>query len=232
MPIEDLVVRFDGVSMRYGIGRDVLSEVSFALAPGSFHFLTGRSGAGKSTLLRLMYLAHRPTSGLVELFGRDSAALTRRELPDIRRRIGIVFQDFRLLDHLNSFDNVALPLRVAGAARKEVRSHVTELLEWVGLADKLDALPPTLSGGEQQRIAIARAVINRPQLLIADEPTGNVDDETASRLLYLLQELNRHGTTVVIATHSEALVSRFAVPELHLDGGRLVLRRASAGAIA
>jgi len=228
MEIEDFVVRFDDVSMHYGAGNDVLSRISFSLVPGSFHFLTGRSGAGKSTLLRLMYLAHRPTQGRVELFGHDSTILSRRELPDIRRRIGIVFQDFRLLDHLTAFDNVALPLRIAGARRRETRNHVTELLQWVGLADKVHALPPTLSGGEQQRIAIARAVINRPRLLLADEPTGNVDGETASRLLYLLQELNRHGTTVVIATHSEALVSQFAVPELHLDGGHLSLRRGAA----
>ncbi|MCP4328716.1 MAG: cell division ATP-binding protein FtsE [Alphaproteobacteria bacterium] len=215
------MVRFDGVGVRYGAGEEILGDITFALPPASFHFLTGRSGAGKSTLLRLMYMAHAPTRGTVRLFGRQPSEVDRRELPGLRRRIGIVFQDFRLLDHLTAAENVALPLRVAGAKRRKIREHVTELLRWVGLDGKLDALPPTLSGGEQQRIAIARAVINRPRLLLADEPTGNVDDETADRLLYLFRELNRHGTTVVVATHSEPLVARFDFPRLHLDGGRI-----------
>ena len=161
MPNDDYVVRFNDVGMRYGAGAEVLHGVSFALAPGSFQFLTGRSGAGKSTLLRLIYMAHRPSSGVVEVFGQDLTKLVRQMLPDIRRRIGVVFQDFRLLDHLSTADNVALPLRIAGMKRRQVRDQVTELLRWVGLADKVDALPPTLSGGEQQRVAIARAPIMR-----------------------------------------------------------------------
>ncbi len=209
------------VGMHYGAGTDVLREINFALRPGSFHFLTGRSGAGKSTLLRLMYMAHGPTKGAVELFGHDPSRLSRKELPDLRRRIGVVFQDFRLLDHLSAAENVALPLHIAGRRKRETREHVGELLRWVGLADKLDALPPTLSGGEQQRIAIARAVINHPRLLLADEPTGNVDDDTAARLLYLFQALNQQGTTVVIATHNETLVAGFDYPVLHLEDGRL-----------
>jgi len=215
------LVRFEDVSARYGRGPDVLSGLTFELAAGSFHFLTGPSGAGKSTLLRLLYLALRPVTGTIELFERDVAHISRQELPALRRRIGVVFQDFRLIGHLSALDNVALPLRVAGAKEVQIRDHVAELLAWVGLADHLNDLPPTLSGGQQQRIAIARAVIGRPSLLLADEPTGNVDDRIAMRLMYLFEELNKMGTTVVIATHNDGLVARFPHPQLHLEGGHL-----------
>lgn len=213
------VVQFENVGIRYGAGPEVLRDVSFALPEASFNFLTGVSGAGKSSLLRLMYLATQPNRGIVTLFGKNVTTITRRERPGIRRNIGVVFQNFRLLDHLDVFDNVALPLRVSGAAEAVVEKHVTELLTWVGLADHMKALPPTLSGGQQQRVAIARAVIARPRLLLADEPTGNVDDAIAMRLLYLFEELNRMGTTVVIATHNESLVGRFQHPQLHLVDG-------------
>jgi cell division transport system ATP-binding protein len=196
-------------------------DVTFRLEPGSFQFLTGASGAGKTTLLKLMYLALRPTRGLVHLFDRDLSLLPRRELPALRRRIGVVFQDFRLIDHLTAVENVALPLRFAGGHSAEIDSHVRELLCWVGLARHLDGRPSTLSGGQQQRVAIARAVINRPALLLADEPTGNVDDAIAMRLMYLFEELNKMGTTVVVASHNESLVSRFHHPVLHLDAGEL-----------
>ncbi|MBM3542632.1 MAG: cell division ATP-binding protein FtsE [Alphaproteobacteria bacterium] len=216
---EPSILRFENVGMRYGLGPEVLSDVSFSLARGSFHFVLGESGAGKSTLLRLMYLASRPTRGVVSMFGRDAARLPRRDLPALRRRIGVVFQDFRLLDHLSALENVALPLRVSGASAEKAREHVTELLRWVGLAERMDDRPHTLSGGEQQRVAIARAVINRPSLLLADEPTGNVDDRMAVRLLYLFEELNKLGTTVVIATHNESLAARFPHPRLVVRGG-------------
>jgi cell division transport system ATP-binding protein len=215
------LVRFEDVAARYGQGPDVLSDLSFELAPGSFNFLTGPSGAGKSTILRLLYLALKPSRGRVVLFDRDVMRISRRDLPGIRRRIGVVFQDFRLIDHLSALDNVALPLRVAGAGEAQVRDHVAELLSWVGLADHIHHLPPTLSGGQQQRVAIARAVISRPSLLLADEPTGNVDDRIALRLMYLFEELNKMGTTVVIATHNDSLVARFPHPQLHLEGGKL-----------
>lgn len=211
--------------MRYGTGPEVLREVTFSLAPGSFHFLTGRSGAGKSSLLKLMYLAHWPSRGLITLFDEDIATIPRDRLPLLRRRIGVVFQEFRLLGHLSAFDNVALPLRVAGVREATVRKHVEELLAWTGLADHMEARPPTMSGGQQQRVAIARAIIARPSLLLADEPTGNVDDAMGVRLLYLFEELNRMGTTIVIATHSEALISRFKHPVLHLEDGGLNYRR-------
>jgi len=225
------LIRFENVGMRYGNGPEVLRDVNFTLEPGSFHFLTGASGAGKSSLLRLMYLAHRPSRGLINMFGRDLASLKRDELPPLRRRIGVVFQNFRLLDHLSALDNVALPLRVAGARESEVREHVAELLSWVGLGDHLNDKPATLSGGQQQRIAIARAVITRPSLLLADEPTGNVDDRIGMRLLHLFEELNKLGTTIVIATHNEILIERFGHARMVLDKGMLqVLPKGSAAA--
>ncbi|MGX6648482.1 cell division ATP-binding protein FtsE [Maricaulaceae bacterium MS644] len=215
-------VRFDAVGMRYGRGPEVLSDLSFQLPSGSFHFLTGPSGAGKSSLLRLIYLAERQSRGLITLFGRDTATLERTALPEIRRRIGVVFQDFRLLNHLTVFENVALPLRVAGQARASYADDVNELLTWVGLGDRIEAYPPTLSGGEQQRAAIARAVISKPDLLIADEPTGNVDPAMARRILRLLAELNKLGTTVLVASHDIALVRSLDAPVLELADGRLV----------
>ncbi len=215
------LIEFENVGMRYGNGPEVLRDLTFSVAKGSFHFITGPSGAGKSSLLRLLSLIHRPSRGLVTLFGRDIATLKREELPALRRRIGVVFQDFRLIDHLSAVDNVALPLRLAGARDDRVRGHVKELLRWVGLGDQLDARPPTLSGGEQQRIAIARAVINRPSLLLADEPTGNVDERIGLRLMRLFDELNKVGTTVIVATHSESIIRRFRHPVLQLRDGQL-----------
>ncbi len=215
------MVVFDDVLLRYGAGPDILQKVSFSLAPGSFHFLVGQSGAGKSSLLRVLYLALKPVSGRVSLFGRDIAGLSRAETATLRRRIGVVFQDFRLLGHLSAVDNVALPLRIAGAPDAELGKNTRELLSWVGLGQHLEALPATLSGGQQQRVAIARAVIGRPNLLLADEPTGNVDDRSAVRLMHLFEELNRLGTTVLIATHNEALVGRFPHRQLRIENGHL-----------
>jgi cell division transport system ATP-binding protein len=228
----DTLIRFENVGMRYGAGREVLRDITMELAPGGFYFLTGPSGAGKSTLLKLIYLAERPSRGLISLFGFDLATTPRHELPALRRRIGVVFQDFRLLPHLSALDNVALPLRVAGYRSESIRANVAELLRWVGLADQLDAKPATLSGGEQQRVAIARAVVSKPSLLIADEPTGNVDDQIAARLLRLFEELNRQGTTIVIATHSESLVARFPHTGLHLENGELTVTKRRRGAPA
>ena len=216
------IVQFDNVGLRYGAGREVLSEVSFTLYPGSFYFLTGASGAGKTSLLRLLYLAQRPSRGAIRMFGTDVITLARRRLPALRRRIGVVFQDFRLVPHLSAYDNVALPLRVSGMRESELERPVTDMHEWVGLADRADARPATLSGGEQQRVAIARAVIARPDMLVADEPTGNVDPEMALKLLRLFEALNRLGTTVVVATHDVHLLKK--VPEsliMRLDKGRL-----------
>jgi cell division transport system ATP-binding protein len=215
------MVRFEDVALTYGDGPAILRDVAFDLDPGSFHFVVGASGAGKSSLLRLLYLAQEPSRGRILLFGRDTRSLDRNERALARRRIGMVFQDFRLLDHLTAMENVALPLRIGGHFDAQVDRHVAELLTWVGLAEHLNAYPPTLSGGQQQRVAIARAVIARPSLLLADEPTGNLDDRIAVRLLYLFEELNKLGTTVIIATHNEPLVARFQHPVLRLRDGRI-----------
>ena len=220
------MVRFENVGMRYGPGPEVLRDVTFMLEAGSFTFLTGPSGAGKTTLLKLMYLGDAPSRGLITMFGYDLAIARRREFPALRRRIGVVFQDFRLLNHLSAFDNVALPLRIAGKRPADYRRDVEELLSWVGLGDRLNANPPTLSGGEQQRVAIARAVVGRPDLLLADEPTGNVDPEIGQRLIRLFEELNRLGTTVLIATHDRGLIERTRAREMRLVDGRLVELRA------
>ena len=216
------IVHFDNVGLRYGTDREVLSDLSFTLFPGSFYFLTGASGAGKTSLLKLLYLALRPSRGMVRMFGTDSITLPREQMPALRRRIGVVFQDFRLVQHLSAFDNVALPLRVAGVPEREIEKPVADMLEWVGLADRMEARPATLSGGEQQRVAIARAVIARPEMLVADEPTGNVDPDMAIKLLRLFEALNRLGTTVVVATHDVHLLQK--VPTsliMRLDKGRL-----------
>ena len=215
------MVRFEDVEMRYAVSSPILRDVNFELAPNTFHFLTGKSGAGKSSLLRMIYLALLPSRGRVTVFDRDTKDLTRAEISETRRRLGIVFQDFRLIQHLSVRENVALPLRIAGTREAVIRQYVPELLDWVGLSDQIDALPRTLSGGQQQRVAIARAVITRPALLLADEPTGNVDDRIAFRLLYLFEELHRTGTTVVVATHNDTLCGEFQHSRLHISSGRL-----------
>lgn len=221
-----LMVRFENVVMRYGAGPEVLKEVSFTLEAGTFTFLTGLSGAGKTTLLKLISLTERPSSGRITVFGTDLSTTRRSTLPALRRRIGVVFQDFRLLDHLSTFDNVALPLKIAGVSVADYTRDVQELLSWVGLGGRLDARPPTLSGGEQQRVAIARAVVGRPDLLVADEPTGNVDPDMGARLIRLFCELNRLGTTVLIATHDRALMQNIGAREIKLVNGRMIDVRA------
>ncbi len=208
------LVRFDNVGLRYDNSGEVLSDVSFALARGGFYFVAGPSGAGKTSLLKLLYLARRPSRGKITMFDADVGMLERRRLPGFRRRIGVVFQDFRLIPHLSAFDNVALPLRIAGLNEQDILGPVSEMLDWVKLGPRMHALPSSLSGGEQQRVAIARAVIARPLLLIADEPTGNVDPDMAVRLLQLFEGLNNSGTTVVVATHDLHLMNR--IPGAHL----------------
>lgn len=216
------MVRFENVGLRYALGPEVLRDLTFNIAPHSFQFLTGPSGAGKTSLLRMLFLALRPTRGLITLFGHDIATLDKDSLAVLRRRIGVVFQDFRLLDHLTTYENVSLPLRVIGKDENDYRDEVVELLQWVGLGDRMSALPPVLSGGEKQRAAIARAVIAQPQLLLADEPTGNVDPKLAQRLLRLLVELNKSGTSILIATHDIALMDEYdGARRLVLHDGRL-----------
>ncbi len=225
---DEPAVRFDRVSLSYGPEADVLADVTLQLKPGSMTFLTGPSGAGKSTLLRLAYLALRPSAGRISLFGIDTGKLNRPTMARLRGRIGVVFQEFRLLEHLTAYENVALPLRVHGDNEKRYRGDVIELLNWVGLGDRLDARPATLSGGEKQRVAIARAVIVKPDLIIADEPTGNVDEEMGDRLLHLFRELNRSlNTTLLIATHDLAMVRKSKADVLRLADGMVVRTSAS-----
>ncbi len=220
------MIHFENVGMRYGMGSEVLKDISFNLKPGSLHFLTGASGAGKTSLLKLMYLAQRPSRGKIRMFREDVGVASRSDLPRFRRRIGVVFQNFRLLDHLTAIENVALPLWIAGGKGAEIEQHVEELLTWVGLEGRMNARPPTLSGGEKQRVAIARAVIRRPDLLLADEPTGNVDPAIAKRIMHLFVELNKLGTTTIIATHDMGLVRAATANRMHLHDGRLQIIQA------
>jgi cell division transport system ATP-binding protein len=216
------LVRFENVGLRYGMGAEILKDISFAIEPRSFELLNGPSGAGKTTLLRLILLSLRPTRGAIGLFGSDALTLDKAAITGLRRRIGVVFQDFRLLDHLTTYENVALPLRVRGKEEASYRAEVTELLHWVGLGERMHILPPVLSGGEKQRAAIARALVVRPELLLADEPTGNVDPSLARRLLRLFTELHKTGTSVVIATHDLGLMDQFdGARRLVLGDGRL-----------
>ena len=215
------MIRFENVGLRYDMGPEVLRDLTFEIRRQSFQFLTGPSGAGKTSLLRMLFLALRPTRGLITVLGRDVSTLSRKDLPSIRRRIGVVFQDFRLLDHMTTYENVALPLRVRGKEEHEYRQDVVDLIKWVGLGERLNALPIVLSGGEKQRAAIARALIDQPDILLADEPTGNVDAPLARRLLRLFLELNRSGTAVVIATHDLGLMEQVDARRLLLADGRL-----------
>lgn len=215
------MIRLENVGLRYGHGQEVLRDVNFHLLPGSFHFLTGSSGAGKTSLLRVLFMSIKPTRGMAYIFGKNVTRASAEQRAALRRRVGIVFQDFRLLDHMTTWENVALPLRVHGKKQSEYAEDVTELLKWVGLGERMHAYPPVLSGGEKQRAAIARAVIGKPELLLADEPTGNVDPQMARRLLRLFIELNRLGTSVIIATHDYQLLTQFPAPRLILDHGQL-----------
>lgn len=217
------MINFENVGLRYGMGPEILRDISFHIPRGSFQFLTGASGAGKTSLMRLMFLTLKPTRGHIDLFGTDTALLKRKELPALRRRIGVVFQDFRLLDHMTTYENVALPLRIKGQEEAVYRSEVEDLLRWVGLGDHIHALIPVLSGGEKQRVAIARALIDQPEILLADEPTGNVDPYLARRLLRLFIELNRFGTAVIIATHDVSLMEQVAARRMTLQDGRMVI---------
>ncbi|ABQ32272.1 MULTISPECIES: cell division ATP-binding protein FtsE [Acidiphilium] len=219
------MIRFTHVGLRYGKSAGTasvaLENIDFEIPEGGFRWLTGPSGAGKTSLLKLTYLALHPSEGRIDLFGTPTARLDRRGTALLRRRIGVVYQDFRLLQHLTAFDNVALPLRLARRKEAQVRADVTELLRWVGLSGRLDHRPDEMSGGEQQRVAIARAVIAKPSLLVADEPTGNLDDDQAERLMHLIRSLNRLGTTVIVATHNLGLVARHPAPMIELQDGRM-----------
>lgn len=218
------MIALEHVAMEYLPGQEILKDISLELQKGSFHFLTGPSGSGKSTLLSLLSLQHRASKGHVHMFGQEVTRTPREDLPRLRRRIGIVLQDYRLLEHMTIAENVALPLKVAGEPQDVIDAKVKELLDWVGLPGHQDARPATLSGGQKQRAAIARAVITKPDLLLADEPTGNLDSELSLRFMYLFEALNQGGTTVLVATHDEHLISLFSYPVLRLKDGRVQTR--------
>lgn len=219
--MSELIAQLIGIGHRYEEGPEIFNSVTFNIEKGSFHFLTGPSGSGKSSLLRILYLGLKPTWGSLRLFGEDILKIKPGGLPFLRQKIGVVFQEFKLLDHLRVVDNVSLPLRVRGIEARRCSKHAQELLAWVGLGDCFDAYPPSLSGGQKQRVAIARAVITRPQLLLADEPTGNVDDEMAIKLLHLFEELNKMGTAIVIATHNQRLLETSPYPQLTIKEGTI-----------
>lgn len=216
------IIDCQSVSVRYDDGPYILKAVSWSITPGSFYFLTGPSGAGKSTLLKLFYMGIKPSSGVLKIFSKDAATIDKPHIAEIRQQMGIVFQDFNLLPHLTVLENVVLPLKVQGYPPETRKNQAIDLLSWVGLANFLDAYPHTLSGGQRQRVAIARAVITRPKLLLADEPTGNVDEKIALKLLYLFDELHKLGTAVVIATHQRDLAKVLGYPEMTLSHGKLI----------
>ena len=220
------MIEFQRVALRYDDKSNVLKDISFSLNPGSFHYLTGASGAGKTSLIRLLSLMQKASAGKIQMFGTPINYDHRAELVPVRRRIGLVYQDYRLLNHLTVYENVALPLKVKKTPRGQIKEHVGELLNWVGLGDKINTYPRYLSGGEQQRVSIARAVISQPHLLLADEPTGNLDNAISEKLLKLFEQLHRMGTTIVMATHNPDIIMRFPHPQLHLEDGKLQTRTA------
>lgn len=216
------IIRLERVSMGYFTGQEVLHDITLSVNRSGFYFLSGASGAGKSSLLSVLSLATRPSHGRVVLFGNDTTGLSRGDLPPLRRRIGTVFQDYRLIEHLSVEENIGLPLKIAGENKKQITAKVAELLEWVGLGDYPKARPETLSGGQKQRVAIARAVVNNPDILLADEPSGNLDASLRFKFMHLFETLHKDGTTIVFATHDETLISMFNYPVLRLKEGRLI----------
>jgi cell division transport system ATP-binding protein len=216
------IVSFKDVTLSYGT-ETIFSGANLTLEKGSFHYLTGASGAGKTSLLRLMYMGNFDFSGTIQLFGQSIQVVPHEKRPVMRQKIGVVFQEFNLLDHLTAVENVSLPLRIQGVGLAESRRRAEEMLDWVGLGNYFDAMPPTLSGGQKQRVVIARAVVAGPELLLADEPTGNLDDRNAVRLMALFESLHDSGTTIIFATHNSDLVMEFPYDQLHLEDGHIQL---------
>ncbi len=219
---EKTTISFANVAARYDGTPEILTDVSFNIGNGGFYFLSGASGAGKTTLLRLIYQLHRPSRGQIKLFGHVTNDMTRDEITKIRQKMAIVFQEYSLLSHLSVFDNVALPLRVRGTDEKKIKKLVTKVLDWVGLGKYADANPKSLSGGQQQRVSVARAIIVQPSILLADEPTGNLDDENASRLMELFIQMNKmFGTTIILATHNQKLMDTYKFPVIRVENHRV-----------
>lgn len=219
---DNTAISFANVAAGYDTGRDVLTDVSFNISGGSFYFLSGASGAGKTTLLRLIYQLHKPNRGQIKVFGNVTNNMTRDEITKLRHKMAIVFQEYSLLSHLSVFDNVALPLRVRGLPDAKIKKLVAKVLEWVGLAKYADSNPKELSGGQQQRVSVARAIIVQPSILLADEPTGNLDDENASRLMELFIQMNKmFGTTIILATHSQKLMDTYKFPVIRVENHKV-----------
>lgn len=217
------MIRLRNVFHTYDREHMVLRDVNFTLDKGSFYFLGGPSGAGKSTLMSLMSLMRRPSRGMLEMFGVNATQLDHDELPALRRRVGMVYQDFRLLNHLTVEENIALPLKVMGEPKAHVSEKAKEMAKWVGLENETHLLPPVLSGGQKQRVAIARAVITNPDVILADEPSGNLDNALSERFMHLFKELHKQGTTVLYATHDEHLIKKHKYPVMRLSGGTITL---------
>lgn len=219
---DNTVISFANVGAQYDKSREVLSDVSFNIGKGSFYFLSGASGAGKTTLLKLIYQLHKPSRGQIKLFGHITNDMTRDDIANLRHKMAIVFQEYSLLSHMSVFDNVALPLRVRGIPEAKIKKLVSKTLEWVGLGKYADANPKSLSGGQQQRVSVARAIIIQPAILLADEPTGNLDDENASRLMELFIQMNKtFGTTIILATHSTKLMETYKFPVIHVENHKV-----------
>ncbi|MDE5615870.1 MAG: cell division ATP-binding protein FtsE [Alphaproteobacteria bacterium] len=219
---DNTAISFANVAARYEHGADVLTDVSFNISKGAFYFLSGASGAGKTTLLRLIYQLHKPSAGQIKLFGRATTDISRDDIAKLRQKMAIVFQEYSLLSHLTVFDNIALPLRVRGIPEAKIKKLVAKVLDWVGLGKYADANPRALSGGQQQRVSVARAIIVQPTILLADEPTGNLDDENASRLMELFIQMNKlFGTTIILATHNKKLMDTYKFPVLHVENHRV-----------
>ncbi|MBN1325342.1 MAG: ATP-binding cassette domain-containing protein [Alphaproteobacteria bacterium] len=215
---KDTAISFTNVGAKYDHGREVISDVSFNISKSSFYFLSGASGAGKTTLLKLIYQLHKQSRGQIKLFGKTTTDLSRDEITDLRRKMAIVFQEYSLLSHLSVFDNVALPLRVRGISENKIKKLVGKTLDWVGLGRYANSNPKALSGGQQQRVSVARAIIVQPEILLADEPTGNLDDENASRLMELFIQMNKNfGTTIILATHSSKLMNIYKFPTIMVE---------------
>lgn len=219
---ERTTISFANVAAQYDGTPEILTDVSFNISGGAFYFLSGASGAGKTTLLRLIYQLHKPSRGQIKLFGKTTNDMTRDEITQIRQKMAIVFQEYSLLSHLSVFDNVALPLRVRGVPEQKIKKLVIKVLDWVGLGKYADANPKSLSGGQQQRVSVARAIIIQPAILLADEPTGNLDDENASRLMELFIQMNKmFGTTIILATHSQKLMDTYKFPVIRVENHRV-----------
>lgn len=219
------IISFSEVGVRYGKNPEILSDVSFGVNDRAFFFLTGESGAGKTSLMRLINMSLFPSRGRVMLFGKNVRNLDRTQIADMRRKIGTVFQDYNLINTMSVFDNVALPLAARGEDRVKIKRLTDRILEWIGLAAYANSYPLNLSGGQQQRVAIARAVVSRPNILLADEPTGNLDDENERKLMDLFVKLNRAGTAIIFATHSQKLLDNYDYPQIHIENKRITLKK-------